>query len=482
MHSDLDGKHMKPFLRNKNDKCFCPYNLLEASSMQIDSTNIAKPLMYWTLKDSLIATDIYGCGCNQILSAGNQTFFNYLTIDKTNIYLFSSSEQLIYVLNKKYALLESKEDASRHLQKVPISLPNIYQVIALDGSLQQYPQTMCLIPKKKDYQVEVLNITANSIVVSLPEPIPNSGCEKYKLATTIYIISVSHCLDNNRNEFKEYNVQTHKRHYEIQNLTPFTEYRLKLALSNFYVNKLSLDLQFGADVTLRTKPGKLNAPEIVTVQVLTPTLAAVYWMPPKKLNCAAVNYEVYWISVLFPNDARKITFQKPPNKLINNLEHTDDGKVFTKIQLLPGQEYLVYVRVYPGNFSDFFTDSSNKSINMYSEPNNLTLSGVSTNGMNISWIPSVNLTIHYILEYKSDAMPKWKEVYKKNNDTKKNNNTKKNNDTVTYYIEDLLPRTKYKFRLILRYPEYMENFIWPLDERFIFETHGKQMETLPIKT
>ncbi|KMQ87895.1 proto-oncogene tyrosine-protein kinase ros [Lasius niger] len=155
------------------------------------------------------------------------------------------------------------------------------------------------------------------------------------------------------------------------------QYTLKLALSNFYVDKLSMGLLFGSGVILTT-PG--NAPEDVTVQVLTPTLATVYWMPPKNLNCVAVNYEI---------------------------KRTVDGKFFTTIQpLLPGQKYLVYVRVYPVNFSNFFNDSLSKSVYMYSEPNNLILSGVSTNGINISWIPSINL-IHYIQEYKNVAMRKW---------------------------------------------------------------------------
>ncbi|KMQ84214.1 proto-oncogene tyrosine-protein kinase ros-like protein [Lasius niger] len=216
--------------------------------------------------------------------------------------------------------------------------------------------------------------------------------------------------------------------------------------------------------------GKLNAPENVMVQVLTPTLAAVYWMPPKKLNCVAVNYEVHWelvLDVLLPNSTRKITSQYDK---INQPERMVDDKFLTRIQpLLPGQKYLIYVRVYPTNFSNSFTDSVSNTIHMYSEPNNLILSGVSTNGINISWIPSVNLTIRYILEYKNDAMQKWQKV----------NNTEKNNDRVTYYIENLLPQTLYKFRLILKYPKYMEDFIWPSDgDEFTFKTLGKQMKTL----
>ncbi|KMQ82935.1 proto-oncogene tyrosine-protein kinase ros, partial [Lasius niger] len=307
----------------------------------------------------------------------------------------------------------------------------------------------------KDYHVEEKTITANSIVVSLPEPIPNEGCEKYNLATTIYNISMSYltCLDNDLNKSKEFNVQTYKRHYEFQNLTPFTKYTIKLALSNFYVDKLSMGLQFGADVKLTTT-GKLNAPEDVTVQVLMPTLAVVYWMPPKKLNCIAVKYEVYWMQL--PNSMQAII----PFCFINPIDkpkRTFDGKFFTIIRLpLPKQKYKIYVSVYPTVHRNFFNASLPKTVYM-SESNNLTLSGVSTNGMYISWIPSANLTIHtglhYILEYKNDAMQKWQKV----------NNIEKNNDKVTYYIENLLPRTAYKFRLILRYPEHMEDYIWPPD-------------------
>ncbi|CAL1685125.1 unnamed protein product [Lasius platythorax] len=114
----------------------------------------------------------------------------------------------------------------------------------------------------KDYHVEEELRTENSIVVRLPEPVLNDECEKYNLATTIYTISVNYltCLDNDLNKF---NVQTYERHYNFQNLTPFTEYTFKLALSNFYFDKLSIGLQFGADVKLTTT-GKLNAPEDVS--------------------------------------------------------------------------------------------------------------------------------------------------------------------------------------------------------------------------
>jgi len=479
MQSDFDGKNVQPFLKNENNTCSCSYKLLKLiSSMQIDNTNIGNPLLYWTSKDRLIAADIYGCRCSLILSAGNnQILFNNLTIDKTNIYLYSNSERLIYILEKKYARLKSKENAFKHVQKVNISdVPiNIHQIIALSNS-QPHPWVKCIVPWIKDIKSSIKNvffeeITGNSVVVNFPEWVPFNGCKKYNLATIIYTISIKYriCLDNNFEEFEDFNVQTYERRYKIQNLTPLTTYTLKIKLRNFYIDILSPGLSFNPEKILRTTAGKLNAPENVTVQVLTPTLAAIYWMPPKKLNYVAVKYEVHWLPVYFPNGTQKKAGSLP-HRLINNPKRTVDGKFFIKLNLSPGQEYMVYVRVYPVGYSHFFTDSLNTSVNMYSEPNDLILKEVGTNSMNISWDCSFNIT-NYYLKYKKDDTLKgiW--------DIANNTNCKIYNNTVTCYITNLLQRTRYTFYLILRYFNYEEEFTWPFDERFTFETLGKQMKT-----
>ncbi|XP_072750560.1 proto-oncogene tyrosine-protein kinase ROS-like [Anoplolepis gracilipes] len=303
--------------------------------------------------------------------------------------------------------------------------------------------------------------TSNSIVVSIPEPVPIDGCKSYNLATTTYIISVSYqtCLNNDLQEFK---VQTYKQYYEIQNLTPLTTYTLKLALSNFYVDMFSMDLQFSEDIIMKTNADKLNAPENVTVQVLTPTLAEVFWMPPKNLNCVAVNYEVHWESTFFSNSTRKTILQHEYDIYhIDKSEHRD-GKFSMKIHpLVPGQKYLTHVRVYPVNFSDMFNDSLSKSIYMYPAPNNLMLSGFSTNNINISWNLSENIT-HYTLKYQQVQTQIWQIA----------NNTERYNDTVKYCIENLSPKTLYEFRLILRYHKYEKDFTWPIDGGFTFTTRG----------
>ncbi|KAL6419475.1 hypothetical protein ACFW04_011386 [Cataglyphis niger] len=325
----------------------------------------------------------------------------------------------------------------------------------------------CLIPDKNVYKIQVVMVRTNSIILNLPEPVPKNGCKRYNLPSTLYTIYITYCLDNKFNKFNNFTVKTYERYNEIQNLTPLTEYTLQLSLSNFYSDRLSIDPLFGSKVILKTESSILDAPENVTIQALTPTTAAISWMPPKKLNCVPVVYEVYWTSIILLNNTRQIH----ESLIINKTEHKIDNKCFTLLEsLIPGQIYEIYVRVYPTNFSNHYNDSSSKILYMYSEPNNITLNEVSISSMNISWTPSVNLTIRYELEYKNVEMQRWQIA----------NNFEMNNEgKIIYYINNLLSGTLYEFRLILKYPKYEKDFIWPSDGRFTFSTlTSKQMKIL----
>lgn len=467
MQSDLEGKTVQYFFGNNGSTCTCPQRPALISTLTIDKTNIEKPIMYWISSDGhLNVADIYGCVCNVVLKTSfKPTTLTFLTVDKINIYWSYEMKDQIYFMKKEHSFVTDKENASKPEVR-SLYLPNV-RIRALGKSLQPYPTVKCLIPRQMDYNVRRVSETANSIVVSLPEPSPERGCQRYSLPTTLYTIHVSHCSKNEPSRCEEIRAQTYERRHEILNLKPFTEYKLKLALSNFYADLLSMRPEFGASVMLKTSAGRPSMPENVTVQALTPTLAAVYWMPPKLLNSAVVHYEVHWRSILLQNGVRQ-----KGEQLIKEPEVTADGRFFTTLQpFLPGHDYLVYVRVYPANFNDFYNESLSQIIRMYSEPNNLTLTDVGVDSMNISWIPSVNLTDDYRLEYKDVAMEKWEiaQLF----EMKKNQ--------IMYRIENLQPKTLYKFRLKLKYPIYEKDFVWPSDGRFTFQTLGKQMlETLFI--
>ncbi|XP_025265261.1 proto-oncogene tyrosine-protein kinase ROS-like [Camponotus floridanus] len=458
----------------------CPskfyHAILTFKDMIIDNMNNEEPLIYWLCNDYIFVTDIDISMCNTILHNENMrdnNLFESMTIDKTNIYIlpfrknYKDMFPYIYVLKKKYASLKSV-NAAEYVEKTIIkrTYEKFYKIYAFDKSVQPYSPFIsmrCLTPYEKVYNFENVTATANSIFVNLPEPVVKSGCKKYNLPTTIYTISASHCLDNNLNKSEEFNVLTGERYYEIQNLTPFTEYKLKFTLNNFYFDQLSINPFDSNVIPIQINSGKLNVPENISVLVLTPTIAVVHWMPPKKLNCADLIYEVHWKSVILVNG-----MQQKSKQFINMPKRIVDGRFFTKINLsLPVQDYLISVRVYSINFSDLYNESLSKIVHISSEPNNITLSEVDINSMNISWISNINLTIFFTLEYKDIDAKKWQTM----------NYFKINyKDKVVYYVKNLQSGTLYKFRLILRYLEYDETFIWPADERFIFSTRGSKRD------
>ncbi|XP_024885319.1 proto-oncogene tyrosine-protein kinase ROS isoform X3 [Temnothorax curvispinosus] len=458
MQSDLEGKNVQYFFGNNGSTCTCPQRPPLISTLTIDKTNIQEPMMYWVSSDGhLNVADIYGCACNMVLKTSfKAATLTFLTVDKMNIYWSNETKDQIYFLKKNF-FVANKENTSKPEVR-SLYLPNVRRIRALGKSLQPYPTAKCLIPRQMNYNVERVSETVNSIVVNLPEPSSERGCQNYSLPTTLYTIHVSHCSKNAPGKCEEMRVQTRERCHEIRDLKPFTEYKLKLALSNFYTDLLSMRPEFGADVVLKTSAGNPSMPENVTVQALTPTLAAVYWMPPKILNSAVVHYEVHWSLTSLQNER-----QKAWSELVKNPERAADGRFFTTLQqLLPGQDYRVYVRVYPANYSDFYNESLSQVIRMYSEPNNLTVADVSVNSMNISWTLSVNLTVGYVLEYKDVAVKEWQIA----------RHVEVNKDQVMYHIEDLQPRTLYKFRLKLKYPTYKKDIVWPDDGRFTFQTLG----------
>ncbi|XP_031846803.1 receptor protein-tyrosine kinase sevenless isoform X3 [Nomia melanderi] len=457
MQSDLNGNGVQPFFNHK-DNCSCPYRPPVIPVMTIDSTSYQKPVMYWiSLDGHLIIADINGCMCSMIVSAdfSEGSPPTSLTVDKKNIYWSNYEEGQIYYINKE------STDSGEILHYY---LPAVRSIKALGKSLQPYPTTNCLIPRQASYVVKVIKKTGNTITVRLPQPVPHFGCEKYNLPTTLYTIYASQCLENDPTKCENVNktrLLTYEKEDRIKHLKPFTKYRLTLALSNYYSNLKSMNLEFGPGVIERTGAGNPTAPENVTTQALTPTLAVVYWMPPKVLNAEAVRYEVHWRLVRLINGARQ-----KGEQLIKSNESTADGRYFTMLEpWLPGQEYLVFVRAYPvdlGLSPDVYSESPRQVVKMYPEPNNLTLIGVSVNSMNVSWSPTVNLTIKYTLEYKDVAVEQWQIA----------NDSKVDKDKVVYFIDKLQPRTLYKFRLLLRYPSYKKDFVWPTDGKFTFQTLG----------
>ncbi|XP_043492014.1 proto-oncogene tyrosine-protein kinase ROS isoform X2 [Polistes fuscatus] len=459
MQSDLYGENIQPFFNQMGD-CSCPYQPLVMPIMTIDNTETKNPVLYWISSEGyLFYADIDGCICEMVMDPGlnRGLTFASLTVDKINIYWTDNIKMKLYLVNKKYLSEENIMD---------FYIPHVRSIKALGKSLQPYPSPECLMPRRMLYNVEEVKKTADSITVRLPQPLPHNGCKAYNLPRTLYIMDVHECVENNSKECRESydsmegnkRYETYEREYTIEDLKPFTRYLIKLSLANTYIEWNKTNLEFSSGIILTTGAGAPSAPENVSVKVLTPTLAAVYWMPPKIFNSPAVSYEIHWRSDGLINGVRQ-----KGEQLVKDTERIKNDKLMAMLQpLLPGQVYFISVRAYPAHFNDVFSESEKQMISMYPEPNNLTLISAGINGLNISWVPTINLTIGYTLEYHDVALEEWRVANKSESDHEK----------VIYRLQNLQPRTLYKFRLLLRYPNYDQDFIWSPDGKSTFQTQG----------
>jgi hypothetical protein len=72
----------------------------------------------------------------------------------------------------------------------------------------------------------------------------------------------------------------------------------------------------------------------------------------------------------------------------------------------------------------------------------------------------------YDIQYREAGSGRWNSILK---DTE---------DSSFYLVDHLLPKTYYVFRLSLIYPYSSVPYIWPPDERFAFESLGKNLPFL----
>ncbi|XP_014219351.1 proto-oncogene tyrosine-protein kinase ROS [Copidosoma floridanum] len=446
MQSDLDGENVQPFFNHTED-CSCPFKPMIQPVFTIDNTDPSSPVVYWISDEGqLFIADIEGCICSLVVQPGPDRGLppTSLTTDKRYIYWSNRDTGKIHYTDK------NGFGDSMTIKDYLIN--DTRSIRAIGKSLQPYPEPDCLIPQRAQYNVQQVSRSSSSITVRLPEAQAYLGCEKYKLPATKYIIDVAECdrLEDPQNERLCENGtkhQTYTREFEVRGLKPFTKYRFRLTLTNYYSDQEFAEIdQYGAGLLLKTDVGVPSSPENLEVRALTPNLASVEWSPPELWNADFVRYKVFWRSA---------------NGTLLGEKPVKDGDASTYLQpLTPGQKYAVHVRAYPENYTDMFSRSDEKILNMHPEPNDLTLSGVSSVAINVTWLPARDLLADYALEFAEGDSDTWRTV----------DRAAQVSGRLVYQVSNLLSKKLYKFRLILKYRGSTINYVWPNDDRFTFQT------------
>lgn len=168
-----------------------------------------------------------------------------------------------------------------------------------------------------------------------------------------------------------------------------------------------------------------------------------------------MRYEIHWQTEAADSGIRQKGEQTVPDQSGENL------KAYLQ-KLTPNETYSVWVRAY-SETNDTSSDSVNVQIRTFPEPNNITLVLKTAYTLELEWEISPFVE-RYVVQYCMLTSHEWLEVTK---------TVVKEHQVLVMNVEHLKPKTSYKFRFILQYPRYDEDYIWPTDARFVFETEGK---------
>ncbi|XP_045468365.1 proto-oncogene tyrosine-protein kinase ROS isoform X2 [Harmonia axyridis] len=463
MESDIDGNNIIQFFSrfertkrfindDSKEDCNCPLNPSIESSFSIDHSNITqKPLFTFIDHNSknILSADKDGCRCDII--ANHSTVGNYLPVQKIksdfgSLYWTNQERGNLYVLRRQ----KEPSVVSREVRALDISI--------FGHHIQPHPIRDCLAPKQNKESIVILRRRkSSSLQLILPDHQIHANCSSFSLATVQYTLCYSEDTKNCDACVGEcQKINTFDKELEIKNLEPYTKYKIWVSYGNHFT-KLE-DRVVGPKIVLQTAPGAPSKPLNVTATVLNPTLAEVTWMPPLKLNGETVFYEIHWQTEGTRSGVRKK--EEQPVQEHQTLENTK--KTFKSFlhKLSPNETYTVWVRAYCETNATS-NDSEKVKIVTYPEPSGIHLLNKTSQTMFLSWNISPHIESAKI-QYSSPISDLWLDATRSDQE----------DDVIYFRVQNLKPKSLYRFRLSLIYEKYKTEFLWPLDSKYTFETLG----------
>ncbi|CAK1555335.1 unnamed protein product [Leptosia nina] len=451
MTAKVDGTNIKSFFNNSEDSseldyrddCNCPENPQIAKPFVIDLTNDIEVFFIDPWLYRVIATDVTGCHCRVVFDATEKKKNGFIpmsiTVDSKYVYWYNSTDRSIFYTNK---LKKSK------IEYVKSTFG--YKIMALDVSNQPYPPRHCLFPNAKKLTPRVLSNSANSIRMQMPEIHKPENCSnlEYEMTATEYTVLYRlHANDTTPCDRETcFYLTTTSTEVTLNELKPFTNYTVKIEVSNYYAKLHEIKPIIGPMCLLQTAAEAPTAPKNVTGIVLSPVLARVEWTPEPGLW-----YELHWRT----DDSPSL-----PHRKEHNTFEVSEGGTAIMTPLSPSTLYTVWVRA-RSRYSTVSADSLPLRLRTYPPPAPLTLRNATAYTLVVIWPPPTSYTLHqYVVEYSETGgtTDLWLPCEMSGN--------------AEWSATDLRPKTRYRFRLRLQYVNNTSPYFWPRDDSFAFETLG----------
>uniref|UniRef100_A0A182IPU5 Tyrosine-protein kinase receptor n=1 Tax=Anopheles atroparvus TaxID=41427 RepID=A0A182IPU5_ANOAO len=333
---------------------------------------------------------------------------------------------------------------------------------------QPYPRARCLVPVMHgvQYRPELLQATENSLTLRLPNPEAHRNC-KMRLPGIRYRIQYRTHSSIPEKGGELHVTESYVQRATIGNLRPFTKYVFWVTLLNYYTVEFNgtMGLQIDADdkeptampTIFSTAAGAPSKPESMRALSISPSEAVVSWRPPRQKNNDRVWYEIYWQT---ETGGRKNRQQQ----LVTEFSDIDNMLSMNLTRLQPNQTYSIGIRAY--STSKTYSESEAVEIRTFPEPDDIELMAINSTGMRLHWSPPSNVQ-RYKMQYAIAGTANWLMLY----DSHVEQPAAKPYDRYTYELNELLPKTLYRFSILIYYPDRDVPYMWPREaKQFGFET------------
>lgn len=332
---------------------------------------------------------------------------------------------------------------------------------------QRYPRKNCLIPRSSLYEIKLVESTDVSMKLKLPKPdLPSfCGLTRVPIKYTIQFTDVNH-VDGSFEQAQCSNnddchvISTFDMTETIDNLKPFTNYFVQVAMSSVFDK--SNNVRFVASAYFMTEPGRPSPPRNLSAVPLSFCEILVSWLAPETYNSPEITYEIHWQQENMVEHIRnKQQKTLPP---LQNLDRNRDSDelITTMIKVLPNQSYSIHVRAYSKNQT--FSESEIVNVISFPEPLHIKLNSTTPTSMIIMWNSPENVSSFAIQFTKQDSS----DIVNVTNFLLQDVDNNK-----FYQVDDLEPKTKYNFSLLLTYINSNRTYRWsPPMDRIEFETLG----------
>lgn len=360
-------------------------------------------------------------------------------------------------------MVYAREDATN--SKISYQIPKkINQLLAFYQ--QRYPMKICSIPMKSHYTIQLIEATENSLKIELPKPkIPNH-CKLTKIPVKYTILYTDIKKNGNINPCairgKCIEIETFERFEIIENLKPFTNYYVKVAMTSIF--DTTKTPEFIATGEFMTDKGRPSPPRNVTALPLSFDEIQITWLQPEIFNSDEVSYEIHFQQEnTIENHITKkqqLTLPKSKRKTHNN---QDDEKISETIKVQSNQTYSIFIRAYSKNH--IFSESESVIVTSYPEPKPLfrASNSRSPTSMIIAWEKPENIS-NFLIQYSQQDFIQ--NIFNATNQIK-------TDEKISYFqIDGLEPKTKYNFTLLLTFINSNRTYRWTSQDKMEFETDG----------